>query len=298
MFFTAAVKNFFKKFVKSLHEMKKFVAVFCEICYTSTRKTLIAEDTFTKRTRIEEIALLIEKNGKMSLEELAKQFPDVSDMTLRRDLLELEKENKVIRVRGGAMSVLEVQKRSGEAYAQKSTINTDAKKVIAKKAVALIDDGVSLFLDGGTTALALAKELPDKPCHIFTNGLVVAEELAHKKQPEVILVGGLLIKENLSTASPYTKVFLENSNFELAIISASAFSFEQGFSCISQVESELLKFILARAKMVYMMLDTSKIGKIMPYTFASAEDIDVLTPDTIPPPDEKEILETTNSVAF
>ena len=158
MFFTAAVKNFFKKFVKSLHEMKKFVAVFCEICYTSTRKTLIAEDTFTKRTRIEEIALLIEKNGKMSLEELAKQFPDVSDMTLRRDLLELEKENKVIRVRGGAMSVLEVQKRSGEAYAQKSTINTDAKKVIAKKAVALIDDGVSLFLDGGTTALALAKE--------------------------------------------------------------------------------------------------------------------------------------------
>ena len=298
MFFTAAVKNFFKKFVKSLHEMKKFVAVFCEICYTSTRKTLIAEDTFTKRTSIEEIALLIEKNGKMSLEELAKQFPDVSDMTLRRDLLELEKENKVIRVRGGAMSVLEVQKRSGEAYAQKSTINTDAKKVIAKKAVALIDDGVSLFLDGGTTALALAKELPDKPCHIFTNGLVVAEELAHKKQPEVILVGGSLIKENLSTASPYTKVFLENSNFELAIISASAFSFEQGFSCISQVESELLKFILARAKMVYMMLDTSKIGKIMPYTFASAEDIDVLITDDNFPPDVKEKFETNNIVVI
>ena len=298
MFFTAAVKNFFKKFVKSLHEMKKFVAVFCEICYTSTRKTLIAEDTFTKRTRIEEIALLIEKNGKMSLEELAKQFPDVSDMTLRRDLLELEKENKVIRVRGGAMSVLEVQKRSGEAYAQKSTINTDAKKVIAKKAVALIDDGVSLFLDGGTTALALAKELPDKPCHIFTNGLVVAEELAHKKQPEVILVGGSLIKENLSTASPYTKVFLENSNFELAIISASAFSFEQGFSCISQVESELLKFILARAKMVYMMLDTSKIGKIMPYTFASVEDIDVLITDDNFPPAEKEKFEPNDLVVI
>ena len=71
----------------------------------------------------------------MTLEELGEQFPDVSDMTLRRDLMELELQNKVIRVRGGAMSVLEVQKRSGEAYAQKSTINTDAKKVIAKKAV-------------------------------------------------------------------------------------------------------------------------------------------------------------------
>ena len=291
-------KNIFADREKSLHELILLIAFFCEICYTGVQEILIAEDTLTKRTRIEEIALLIEKNGKMSLEELAKQFPDVSDMTLRRDLLELEKENKVIRVRGGAMSVLEVQKRSGEAYAQKSTINTDAKKVIAKKAASLIDDGVSLFLDGGTTALALAKELPDKPCHIFTNGLVVAEELAHKKQPEVILVGGSLIKENLSTASPYSKVFLESSNFELAIISASAFSFEQGFSCVSQVESELLKFILARAKMVYMMLDTSKIGKIMPYTFATAEDIDVLITDDNFPADVKEKFEAGNIVVI
>ena len=241
---------------------------------------------------------MIEKNGKMSLEELAVHFPDVSDMTLRRDLLELEKENKVIRVRGGAMSVLEVQKRSGEAYAQKSTINTDAKKVIAKKAASLIDEGVSLFLDGGTTALALAKEMADKPCHVFTNGLVVAEELAHKKQPEVIIVGGALIKDNLSTASPYTKVFLENTNFELAIISASAFSFEQGFSCISQVESELLKFILARAKMVYMMLDTSKIGKIMPYTFATLDNIDVLITDDDFPVAVKEKIEGRNIVVI
>ena len=245
------------------------------------------EETFTKRTRIEEIALLIEKNGKMSLDELAKQFPDVSDMTLRRDLLELEKENKVIRIRGGAMSVLEVQKRSGEAYAQKSTINTDAKKVIAKKAVSLIDEGVSMFLDGGTTALQLAKEMPDRPCHIFTNGIVVAEELAHKKQPEVVLVGGSLIK-----------VFLGNTNFELAIISASAFSFDQGFSCVSQVESDLLKFILARAKMVYMMLDTSKIGKIMPYTFATPENIDVLITDDNFPEDVKAAFEEKNIVVI
>lgn len=86
---------------KSLPRFVKYVILFV---YKTDRRI-----NFTKRTRIEEIALLIEKNGKMSLEELAVQFPDVSDMTLRRDLLELEKENKVIRIRGGAMSVLEVQ---------------------------------------------------------------------------------------------------------------------------------------------------------------------------------------------
>ena len=113
-----------------------------------------------------------------------------------------------------------------------------------------------------------------------------------------MLVGGALIKENLSTASPYTKVFLENTNFELAIISASAFSFEQGFSCVSQVESDLLKFILARAKMVYMMLDTSKIGKIMPYTFAQPENIDVLITDENFPQNVKEKFEEKNIVVI
>lgn len=249
-----------------------------------------------KRIRIDEIATLIEKNGKMSLEELSEQFPDVSDMTIRRDLLQLEKENKVIRVRGGAMSVLEVQKRSGEAYAQKSTINTDAKKTIAKKCAALIDEGVSLFLDGGTTALYLAKELADRPCHIFTNGIAVAEELAHKKQPNVVLVGGTLIKENLSTASAYSRIFLENTNFELAIISTSAFSLEHGFSCRGQVEADLLKFVLQKAKMAYMMLDTSKIDKIMPYTFAMPEDIDVLITDDNLPSSVKEVFENKNIV--
>jgi len=118
----------------------------------------------------------------MSLEELAEQFPDVSDMTLRRDLLQLEKENKVIRVRGGAMSVLEVQKRSGEAYAQKTTINTDAKKAIAKKTAALIDEGVSLFLDGGTTADVTV--LAYRTGHFARNKLAVASGYTLKATDE------------------------------------------------------------------------------------------------------------------
>jgi len=251
-----------------------------------------------KHSRTEEIAVLIEKNGKLTLRELSKIFPNVSDMTIRRDLMQLEKENRIIRIRGGAMSVMEVQKRSGEAYAQKSTLNTDAKKTIAKKTVSLIDEGVSLFLDGGTTSMYLAKELPDKPCHIFTNGIAVAAELAHKKQPSVVLVGGDLIKENLSTASPYTKIFLENTNFALAIISASAFSFAHGFSCLGQVEADLLKYILNKAKMVYMMLDTSKIDKIMPYTFAYPEDIDVLITDDYLPANVKAVFEEKNIVVI
>lgn len=232
-----------------------------------------------KRDRIAEIAELLDKRGKLTLEQLEDYFPNVSQMTLRRDLFQLEEEGKIIRVRGGAMSVREVQKTSGEPYTKKTTIHTDEKIVIAQKAAELIDEGASIFLDGGTTALYLAKEMPDRPCNVFTNGLAVATELAKKKNVVVNLLGGQLIKENLSTASAFSSLYFTDTNFELAIISASAFTPENGFSCKSQVEAELLRVVCKKAKFLYMMLDSSKIGKIKPYTFARAEDINVLIID-------------------
>ena len=232
-----------------------------------------------KRERIAEIAELLDKRGKLTLEQLAEHFPGVSMMTLRRDLLQLEKEGKIIRIRGGAMSVKEVQQNSGEPYTKKTTIHTNEKIVIAQKAAELIDEGASLFIDGGSTALYLAKEMPDQFCNVFTNGIAVATELAKKKNVVVNLLGGQLIKENLSTASSFSSLYFTDTNFELAIISAAAFTLENGFSCSSQVEAELLRVICKKAKFLYMMLDSSKIGKIKPYTFARAENINVLITD-------------------
>lgn len=243
-----------------------------------------------KRERIEEIAELLDKRGKLTLDQLDEFFPNVSQMTIRRDLLQLEQAGRIIRVRGGAMSVKEVQKVSSEPYTKKTAIHTDEKIEIAQKAAGLIDEGCSLFIDGGTTALCLAKEIPNTNLHIFTNGLAVAIELAQKNNLNVTMLGGQVMKDNLSTASPVAKAYFESTNFELAIISASAFTLENGFSCSSQVEADLLKMARKKAKSMYMMLDSSKIGKIMPYTFARVEDIDVLITDNNFPADLKEIF--------
>lgn len=251
-----------------------------------------------KRRRIDQIAELLDKRGKLSLDQLSEFFPDVSQMTLRRDLLILEQQEKIIRVRGGAMSVKEVQKVSGEAYAKKTASNTDAKIEIAQKAASLIDENCSLFLDGGTTAMYLAKELPDCNVHVFTNGLAVAVELAKKKNIDVTMFGGQVLKDNLSTASPAAKAYFDNTNFELAIMSASAFTPENGFSCGSQIEADLLKQTRKKAKATYMMLDSSKIGKIMPYTFARMEDIDVLITDDEFPEDLKQTFIKQNIVVM
>jgi DeoR/GlpR family transcriptional regulator of sugar metabolism len=244
-----------------------------------------------KRERIEEIAEILDKRGKMTLEQLEEVFPYVSQMTLRRDLFQLEQDGRIIRIRGGAMSVKEVQKVSGEAYTKKTTINTDAKIVIAQKAAKLVDEGISLFIDGGTTAMYLSKELPDINCNVFTNGIAVAMELAQKKNINITVVGGQLMKDNLSTSSPAAKEYFALTNFEIAIVSTTAFTPEQGFSCNSQIESDLLRQVFKKARYVYMMLDSSKIGKINPYTFASIEDIDVLITDDTFPKEYKEMFE-------
>ena len=251
-----------------------------------------------KKERIEEIAEILDKRGKMTLVQLEKEFPNVSQMTLRRDLYQLEEEERIIRIRGGAMSVKEVQKVSGEAYTKKTAINTDAKIVIAQKAATLIDENISLFLDGGTTAMYFAKEIPDITCNVFTNGIAVALELAQKKNISVTVVGGQLMKDNLSTASPVAKEYFASTNFELAIVSATAFTPENGFSCNSQIESDLLRLVFQKARHVYMMLDSSKIGKINPYTFAHIKDIDVLITDDSFPKEYKALFEQNNIVVM
>lgn len=251
-----------------------------------------------KRERIEDIAEILDKRGKMTLEQLEEVFPNVSQMTLRRDLFQLEEDGRIIRIRGGAMSVKEVQKVSGEAYTKKTALNTDAKIVIAQKAAALIDEGSCVFLDGGTTAMYLAKEMPDLKCNVFTNGIAVAMELAQKKNVAITVVGGQLMKDNLSTSSPAAKAYFDATNFEIAIVSATAFTPEHGFSCNSQIESDLLKDVFKKARHVYMMLDSSKIGKINPYTFAHIEDIDVLITDDRFPKEIKDAFEQQNKVVM
>ena len=251
-----------------------------------------------KRERITEIANLLDKRGKLTLKQLEECFPRVSQMTLRRDLLLLEQEGKVIRVRGGAMSVKDVQKTSGVPYTKKTAIHTDEKILIAQKAARLVETGSSVFLDAGSTALYLAKEMPDISCSVFTNGLAVATELSKKKNVAVNLLGGTLIKENLSTASSLASVYFTDMNFEIAIIAAAAFTPESGFSCASQMEADLFKFICRKAKFTYMMLDSSKIGKIKPYTFARIEDINVLITDDDFPEGLKEQFKAKNIVVM
>lgn len=229
--------------------------------------------------RIKKISELIEMQGRISLDELIGRFKDVSSMTLRRDLLYLENSGEIIRIRGGAVSVKELQKQTEDYFYQRTAQNVAEKKIIAEKAASIMEVGHSIFIDSGSTSLYLVKEIADINYTIITNGINIALELSRKSMPIITVLGGNLSRNNCATSGSAGYDLLNVLNIDMAFLGTTAFTIEGGFTCGSSSENEIKKLIMSKAKRKIMLMDSSKIDKIMPYTFANFNEIDVLISD-------------------
>lgn len=144
-----------------------------------------------KEERQQTILSEVELHNRILLTDIAESL-DVSIDTVRRDVKELDAENKLRKVHGGAISL---------GFTTSSTRNTniyalDRKIVIAQKAATMLKDGGVVFIDGGTTCLELARLIPENiSLTCFTISLPVAMELSHKPLVTVILIGGQIAKE-------------------------------------------------------------------------------------------------------
>jgi len=227
--------------------------------------------------RQHQILQLIEQKGEIQLQQLKEIFPDVSTMTLRRDLISLENEGYLIRTYGGAVSAKKLHAATGEeyAYSRRAAENVEAKSRIAEKAVSLVEKGRSIYFDAGSTIMCLAKILPDDNFSIVTSGTNIALELVKKLNTSVVGLGGTLNRNTLSMSGPSAISFLDTINIDIAFMSASGFSVDSGYTVSNVYEGELKRKVVEKAKKVIMLMDTSKINKNMVFTFAKLEDIDV-----------------------
>ncbi len=234
----------------------------------------------------------IDKNGKVTLKELENAFPNVSSMTLRRDLNRLEEGNAVLRISGGAISVNTVLRAKEEDFSERIVYNTEEKLEIADKAIALIEANSCLFIDGGSTTTYFARALPDENFYVVTNAIVIAETILRKEKPKVTLLGGDLRRNNFITVGNSCTQFIKDLNIETAIITATGFIKESGaFTCGMQTEAEVKRAVMQKADKVIMLIDSSKVGKKTPYTFAELSDVDYLVVDKNFPKDLKVAIE-------
>lgn len=237
------------------------------------------------KDRLVLIEEFIDKNGKVTLHELENVFPKVSSMTLRRDLNRLEENNKILKVPGGAISVNTVLRAKEADFSERISYNTEEKLEIADKAVKLIEPSTCIYIDGGSTTTYFARALPDNNFYVLTNALTIAETIIRKNKPTVTLLGGDLTKNNFITVGHTCTEFIDNINIHTAIMAATGYIKDSGeFSCGSQAEAEIKRKIIEKADYVIMLLDTSKINKKPPYTFAELKDIDCMVVDKNFPP--------------
>lgn len=227
----------------------------------------------------------IYKAGEVKVKDLEQMFPDVSNMTLRRDLSDLENKGYIIRTRGGAKSVHLLPSITEEVYSLRATVNLEGKEKIAKKAVEFIEPGRSIYIDSGTTMMCLARILPDENLSILTSGPNVSLEILKKSKPMVTMIGGQLSRNTISASGVGSLDFIKNVNIDTAFLATSGFSLSSGFTSGNFNEAQLKEAVIKKARKVILLMDYTKIDKNLTFTFAQLKDIDVLICDSALPQD-------------
>lgn len=214
-----------------------------------------------------------------SLAELEERFPEVSSMTLRRDIEYFEEQGDVIKVRGGARALRFINLSKEEGFYKRAIENTEAKQRIAGQAARFIEGGRSLFFDSGSTVLQLVSFLPKERLNILTADPTMALEIIKNDDAVVNLVGGCLGRDNLSLSGAQAVEYIERTNIDIAFMSPSGWS-TCGFTGGNYNESEFKSRVMAKAQTVIMLVQSAKIGKSLPHTFAQPEDVSILITDT------------------
>lgn len=225
--------------------------------------------TFERQRSI--LRLLNERPG-MKITDMADLL-DVSRGTIRNDLLVLEEQNHVRRVRGGAVLIGEPPTEDLPA-ALISKGDLEGKQRIARWASELVEDGDAILLGAGTTARQLIPFLVDKrDLTIVTNGLDNARLLKQQTSHPVILLGGILLDRGNATGGLLNSDVLQHLNIHTAFLSGSGFTKETRITERTLEEAELKKKIVGRSLQIAILMDSNKLGKVGRFPFASLEDI-------------------------
>lgn len=245
------------------------------------------------KDRLFHIKEFIDKTGKVTLHELECVFPEVSAMTLRRDLLRLEEENAIVRIPGGAISVDSLLRSKEASITERINYKAEEKLEIAEKAVKLVEPMCCVFIDGGSTTTYFARALPDDNFFILTNSMLVAETMLRKHKPTVSLLGGDLNRNDFIVVGKSCRDYVSSVNIQIAVMTATGFVKDSGsFTCGSQDQADVKRSVIQKADLVIMLLDSSKVNKKTPYTFCTLSDVDCMVVDKNFSRELKSLIET------
>lgn len=231
-----------------------------------------------KRERLEEITRLVNQKGTIRVSDIVKLL-NVTDMTVRRDLVELEEQGVLTKIHGGARSNKAFQYRE-YSHAEKHIQNKEAKQAIASKAAQLIEDGDTIFLGPGTTVAFLAEALNNQRLTVITNCMPVFTLLMAKKTEDfqVFLLGGEYRQVTEAFVGDITNTSLEKLRFSKMFFSGNGVRDGEVMTS-TLAEAYTQNLALKHSLEKYLLLDSSKIGKDDFTSFCKLRDLTALITD-------------------
>ena len=196
----------------------------------------------------------------------------VSEDTIRRDLQELSENGKLIKVHGGALST-----SFHNSFNSSAVYAIESKKIIAKKAVELIKDGMFVLTSGGTTIIEMAKVLPDNLHATFITGSVPAAfEYMHHPNIEIILIGDKLSKSSQITVGGEAISKIKQIRADICFLGINALHIEHGLTDNDWEVVQVKKAMMESSQKTVLVTISEKINTTQRIRICNTADVDVL----------------------
>jgi DeoR family transcriptional regulator of aga operon len=239
-----------------------------------------------KHARRNALLELLGSTEQLSVEEAAQRL-DVSPATIRRDFDELSQQQLLVRTRGGAR-VSAVTYELPLRY--KAAARAEEKSRIAAAAAALVEPGMMVGLNGGTTTTEVARaialrlgQLPGVPdtdaVTLVTNALNIAHELTIRPDVKVVLTGGVARARSYELVGPLAPLVLGELSLDVTLLGVDGIDARQGASARNEAEAGINKILVERAERVIVVADATKVGQRAFARICGLDAVDTLVTD-------------------
>ena len=224
---------------------------------------------------------MLEHNASVQVAEIAQTF-GVSSVTARADLDALAESGKLRRTHGGAVSLH--KRLTVSTQDRRINVNVAAKQAIAQSAIALVNDGDTLLVDSGTTALEFVRLLDQRNgITVITADITIADYIDESMPSvDVVMLGGALRKGHRYLYGPLTMQALQMVHADLAIMCPGAFVPGCGFTTDFPQMAETKTAMIAAARQSVALMDASKVNGRGMYRFAELADVNTIVMDRDP----------------
>jgi len=237
--------------------------------------------------RRSQIAQMVREHGKVLVSDLVKKY-DLTETSIRRDLILLEKERRLKRVHGGAVS-LPGNFRT-DTFAEKEKLQIRAKDSIGKVAAKMVNHSNIILLASGTTTLQIVRHIQpglrvNNLITLVTTSLPIANEILTWPSPNLTILGGIYLPDYQATVGPQTINLLNDITADIAFLGADGLTVEGVATTANVLIAEADRKMVERARKTVLVVDSSKIGQAGFVPIRPISSFNVLITDSNAPPE-------------